>query len=192
MFTDDQLKKMIRKEPISDQYPYPEQDDDLLTKHIQPLLNDFTRANIRYRVASDHFGCGYASYIQIVCWTDQFASVKVVDGERRKSRRGLFVYISRLSPVAAIMNNARQVECFDEAGEVTGCSTQTPIEPKLTIDGKFKPLARDISRILMKHGFTLLQKKFVTQLLPFPADIPTLDRENGTYLVWDAVFYWED
>lgn len=192
MFTNDELKAMIRKELISDQYPYPEDDDDLLEQSLQPLLDDMARANIRYRVSSDHFGSGYASYIQIVCWTDQFVKVKVKDGERKEDRRGLFVFISRLAPVAAIVNNAWQVMCFDELGEETSYSGTMPTYPALSIDKKYKPLARDLSRLLMKHHFTLLQKKFVDKLLPFPAEIPTLDRESGTYLVWDAIFYWRD
>ena len=183
MFTNDELKAMIRKEPISDQYPYPEDDDDLLEQSLQPLLDDMAGANIRYRVSSDHFGSGYASYIQIVCWTDQFVKVKVKDGEREEDRRGLFVFISRLAPVAAIVNNAWQVMCFDELGEETSYSGTMPTYPALSIDKKYKPLARDLSRLLMKHHFTLLQKKFVDKLLPFDAEIPTLDRESGTYLV---------
>lgn len=192
MFTNDELKVMIRREPISEQYPYSEDDDDLLEQSLQPLLDDMARANIRYRVSSNHFGSGYASYIQIVCWTDQFVKVKVKDGERKEDRRGLFVFISRLAPVAAIVNNAWQVMCFDELGEETSYSGTMPTYPALSIDKKYKPLARDLSRLLMKHHFTLLQKKFVDKLLPFPAEIPTLDRESGTYLVWDAIFYWRD
>ena len=192
MFTNDELKAMIRREPISDQYPYPEDDDDLLEQSLQPLLDDMARANIRYRVSSNHFGCGYASYIRIVCWTDQFVKVKEEDGEREEDRRGLFVFISRLAPVAAIVNNAWQVMSFDKLGEEASYSGTMPTYPALSIDNKYKLLARDLSRLLMKHHFTLLQKKFVDKLLPFPAEIPTLDRESGTYLVWDAIFYWED
>ena len=192
MFTNDELKAMICREPISDQYPYPEQDDDLLEQSLQPLLDDMARANICYRVSSNHFGCGYASYIQIVCWTDQFVKVKEEDGEREEDRRGLFVFISRLAPVAAIVNNAWQFASFDETGEEISCGGTMPTYPELSIDKKYKQLARDLSRLLMKHHFTLLQKKFVDKLLPFPAKIPTLDRESGTYLVWDAIFYWRD
>ncbi|OCS83441.1 hypothetical protein [Caryophanon latum] len=80
MFTEQQLKAMIRREPASDRHPYVAQDDGLLEKSLQPLLDDIAQANIRYNVSNDHFGCGYASYIQIVCWTDQFAKMIEQDG----------------------------------------------------------------------------------------------------------------
>ena len=44
MFTNEQLQAMIRREKISVQYPYSEQDDDVLLDYLKPLLADMTRA----------------------------------------------------------------------------------------------------------------------------------------------------
>ncbi|MEE1131436.1 MAG: hypothetical protein UHX00_07435 [Caryophanon sp.] len=192
MFTEQQLKAMIRREPVSDRYPYLEQDDVLLEQSLQPLLDDMTQANIRYNVSNDHFGCGYASYIQIVCWTDQFAKMVEKDGQEEEDRRGLFILISRLAPVAAIVNDAWQFASLDEFGKDTNVGGTMPINPELTIDNKYKPLAKNLSRLLLKHHLTPLQKKFVDKPLPFDEKIRTSARPRGQYLVWDAIFYWDD
>lgn len=42
------------------------------------------------------------------------------DGERKEDRHGLFVLISRLAPVVAIVNDAWQYVRFDENGEEIG------------------------------------------------------------------------
>lgn len=54
---------MIRRDTISEQYPYSEQDDDVLLDYIKPLLADMTRAKIHYAMESNHFGSGYASFV---------------------------------------------------------------------------------------------------------------------------------
>lgn len=192
MFTNDELKAMIRRETISEQYPYSENDDDVLLDYTKPLLADMTRAKIHYTMESNHFGSGYASYIQLVCWTDEFVTVTEEDGEREEDRRGLFVLISRLAPVVAIVNDAWQYERFNENGEETGGGGTMVDFPDLIIDDKYKQLANDLTRLLMKYHFTILQKEDVDKPLPFDEKIPTLSRPRGQYLVWDAVFYWED
>ena len=192
MFTDDQLKQMIRRETISAQYPYSEQDDDVLVDYIKPMLAEMTRAKIYYTMEANHFGSGYASYIQLMCYTDDFVTVTEENGEREEDRRGLFVLISRLAPVVAIVNDAWQYRRFNKNGEDCGGGGTMVDFPELLIDDKYKQLANDLTRLLMKYHFTILQMQDVNKPLPFDEKIRTLSRPQGQYLVWDAVFYWED
>src|SRR5690606_39290186 len=87
-------------------YPYSEQDDDVLVDFIKPLLADMTRAKIRYTMEANHFGSGYASYILLMCYTDDFVTVTEENGEHDEDRRGLFVFITRLAPAAGSVNAA--------------------------------------------------------------------------------------
>ena len=193
MFTNEQLQAMIRREKVSEQYPYSEQDDEVLIDYLKPLLAEMKRAKIRYTMESSHFGSGYASYIQLFCYTDDFVTVTVEDGEREEDRRGLFVLVSRLAPVIAIVNDAWQYVRFDEAGEETGGGGTMVDHPKdLDIEPRFESLSNELVRLFMKYHFTVVQKDDVDKPLPFDAHIPTLSRSKGSYLVWDAVFYWED
>ena len=192
MFTEQQLKAMIHRETISKQYPYSEQDDDVLLNYIKPLLAELSRAKIRYTLEANHFGSGYASYIQLICYTDEFVTITEHNDEREEERHGLFVLISRLAPVAAIVNDAMEFVRFNEDGKKTGAGKTMVDFPALHIDEKYKKLANDITRLLMKYHFTLLQMQDVDKPLPFDEHIHTLSRPKGQYLVWDAIFYWED
>ena len=192
MFTDDQLKAMIRRETISEQYPYSEQNDDVLLDYLKPLFADMTRAKIRYTMEANHFGSGYASYIQLMCYTDDFVVVIDENGEREEDRRGLFVLISRLAPVVAIVDDAWQFASFNELGEEINVGGTMPTDPELSIDDKYKQLANGLTRLFMKYHFTILQQEDVDKPLPFDEKIRTLSRPRGQYLIWDAVFYWED
>jgi len=192
MFTDDQLKAMIRRETISEQYPYSEQNDDVLLDYLKPLFADMTRAKIRYTMEANHFGSGYASYIQLMCYTDDFVVVTDENGEREEDRRGLFVLISRLAPVVAIVDDAWQFASFNELGEEINVGGTMPTDPELSIDDKYKQLANGLTRLFMKYHFTILQQEDVDKPLPFDEKIRTLSRPRGQYLIWDAVFYWED
>lgn len=192
MFTNNELKAMIRHEKISAQYPYSEQNDDALVHYIKPLLADMTRANIRYTIDANHFGSGYASYIQLMCYTDDFVTVTDDGGERHEDRRGLFVLISRLAPVVAIVNDAWQYVRLNEQGEEIGRGGMMVDMPTLIIEDNYRKLANDMTRLLMKYQFTLLQQQDVDHVLPFHAEIPTLLRASGSYLVWDAIFHWTD
>lgn len=192
MFTNDELKKMIRRETISAQYPYSEQDDDVLLDYIKPLLAELTRAKIRYTIEANHFGSGYASYIQLMCYTDDFVTVTEANGEREEDRRGLFVLISRLAPVVAIVNDAWQYRRFNDKGEECGGGGTMVDFPALRIDDNYEPLANTLTRLLMKYHFTMLQLPDVDKPLPFDEQIHTLSRPRGQYFVWDAIFYWED
>ena len=64
--------------------------------------------------------------------------------------------------------------------------------PDLIIEEKYKQLANDLTRLLIKYHFSILQKEDIDKPLPFDEKIRTLYRPRGQYLVWDAVFYWED
>ena len=63
---------------------------------------------------------------------------------------------------------------------------------QLVIEPRFEQLFNALVRIFMKYNFTVLRKEDVELPLPFDADIPTLSRDKRKYLVWDAIFYWED
>lgn len=192
MFTNEQLQAMIRREIISDQYPYSENDDDVLLNYLKPLLAELSRAKIRYTMESNHFGSGYASYIQLLCYTDDFVTVTQNGRFQIEKRQGLHVLISRLAPVIAICDGWEMIE-FDETGaENSRGETMVDHPNELHITQHLESLRNDLIRLFMKYHFTIVQKEDVDKPLPFDAHIPTLSRSRGQYLVWDAVFYWED
>lgn len=192
MFTNEQLMAMIHKEKISEQYPYSENDDEVLLDYLKPLLADLKRVKIRYTMESDHFGSGYASYIQLFCYTDDFLTISENRGFRIEKRQGLHVLISRLSPVIAICNGWEMIEYDETSTENSRGETMVDHPDGLNIVQELKPLRNYLVRLFMKYHFTIVQKEDVNKPLPFDAKIQTLSRPQGQYLMWDAVFYWED
>ena len=192
MFSNEQLQAMIRREKISEQYPYSEKDDEVLVNYLKPLLAELTRAKIRYTIESNHFGSGYASYIKLFCYTDDYVTVTEGVGQRKEERSGLNVLVSRLAPVL-IIGNAWENAYFSQSDEETGGSySMLDNLSDLHIEPQFSKLYNDLVQLFMKYRFTVLQKEDVESPLPFDAHIPTLSRSKGRYLVWDAIFYWED
>ena len=192
LFTNEQLQALIRQEVISEQYPYSTRDEQELKNYLKAILDELERTKIRCKVATDHFGSGYASYIQWFCHEDQHVEVKEYPSKRVEDIQGLHVLISRLTPVIMI-GNANESSTYSLSSEYLGGGNSMLDEPhQLVIEPRFEQLFNALVRMFMKYNFTVLRKEDVELPLPFDADIPTLSRDKRKYLVWDAIFYWED
>ena len=193
MFTNEQLKTMIRQEIISEQYPYSEQDDRVLKNYLKAVLAELAQMKIRYKLEPDHYGSGYASYIQWFVYGDSGVQVDEDSYTRTVNITGLHVLISRLAPVIGIGNADQTSTYFLKTGAYSNGGQSVICEPKdLSVDSTRKQLANQLERLFMKYQFTILRKEDLESPLPFNADIPTIWRKKRDYLVWDAVFYCED
>lgn len=193
MFTIEQLKAMIRQEIISEQYPYSTQDEQELKNYLKAILAELERANIRCNVERDHFGSGYASYIKWFVYEESSIQVEEDRFRRNVETQGLHVLISRLAPVVVMGNGEEFRSYLRTTGAELGSGQSILSRPgELNIDPTLQKLANQVERLFMKYQFTILRKEDLDKPLPFDADIPTLWCDKGEYLVWDAVFYWED
>lgn len=192
MFSNDELNAMIQQKVISEQYPYSEKNDEVLLNYLKPLLAEMKRANIHYIVESDHFGSGYASYIKVLCYKDEFVETTDNIYGYTKNIKGLQVLVGRLAPVIVIGGASENTD-YAPTGKVLSGSSQMLDGPRdLLIEPQFEPLYNTLVRLFMKYHFTLLQKEELEGPFSYEGHIPTLSREQGRYLVWDAIFYWED
>lgn len=194
MFSNGQLKAMIRLQVISDQYPYSEQDDEELKNYLKALQAEIKREKWQCEVESDHFGSGYASYMKWFVYEQSNVRVTEDPWKCTVEVKGLHVLISRLAPVFVIGNGERwstYLRMTDAAlsGGKSGISKPDDIE----LDPEFQSMAQKLEQLFMKYHFTILRKEDLSSPLPFDADIPTIWRDkHEQYLTWDAVFYWED
>lgn len=188
MFTVEALQAMIRQEFISEQYPYSEQDDRELYRYVKPLIAELERGGIRCKVGEDHFDSGYASYIQLFIYEDAAIVEEVKPHTRSEDIYGFHVLISRLAPVAVIGNANEWGSYSIETGESrSGGRSMISTPQDVKVDPPYEQLANTLERMLMKYQFTILRQEDLDAPLPFEADIPTIFREKGQYLVWDAV-----
>lgn len=69
------------------------------------------------------------------------------------------MYGSRLAPVVAIVNEAWQWRRFNDKGEDSGGGGTMVDFPELRIDDKYKQLANDLTRLLMKYDFAITRRR---------------------------------
>lgn len=189
MFTEAQLKAFIQGEVVGDRYPYDTPEEQVLINYLNPIQEEMKRQHIQCRLASDHFDSGYASYIQLLCYEKEH---QLIEGNE-VTIKGLHVLVSRLAPVIVI-GQAEETSCYDEDGEEETSSYTLLSHPQqLELETtSLQQLAQKLERLFMKYHLTILHKEDVDKALPFKAKIPTIFRKPKDYLIWDAIFYWED
>lgn len=192
LFTNDQLEAMIRQEIISDMYPYSTGDEQALKNYLKAILAELKRSNIHCKVEIDHFGSGYASYIQWFCYEDAHLEMKQAKATRTEDIRGLYVLISRLAPIIVIGPGDESTTYSLTGDYLSGGKSVLDSPFQLDIETPFHQLYNKLLQLFMKYNYTVLQKEDLEYPLPFDTVIPTLSRKKGQYLMWDAIFYWED
>ena len=192
MFTNEELQKLLRREMLSGAYPYEAEDEQAVIAYLNRIEAELKREKIRVHAESLHFGSGYASYIQWCCYTDSDVTVEQGKYGWRDNIEGIAVAISTLAPVVLMGRMTKSITYNEKGNETGGSYTLFSRVENLTIEEKYLPLVKKLERIFMKYSYTILRKEDVAKPLPFDADIPTILRDKRDYLVWDAIFYWED
>lgn len=192
MFSIDELKSLINGEMISEIYPYSSRNELEVAHYLKRMAAELKREKIQVIEEPAHFGSGYASYVEWCCYEDAHKAVYENEHTRTVEIEGLAVAISRLAPVVLIGRMTRS-DTFTKDGEcLNGGKTFFSQPSDLQIEPAFEPLVQKLERLFMKYQYTILRNEDVSRLLPFQADIPTILRDKKEYLVWDAIFYWED
>ena len=194
VFTEEQLKTLIKGEMIGELYPYNTNDKQAVLNYIKIIQAEIARIpNVHCEPDRLDFGSGYASYVEWSIYTDNEVEVSENHDLRTIEKEGLMVDISLLSPVILIGTGSKSDTIRIETDEkIGGGKTFFSQVADLEIPEKYAALKSIVERIFMKHHYTILQKEDVTPRLPFKAEIPTLLRDPHEYLIWDAIFYWED
>ena len=194
VFTDEQLQSLINGKMVGERYPYDTNDEQAVLNYLKRVQADFDRMpNIQCEPDRLHFGSGYASYVEWFIYRKDEVSEREENGLRNVEKEGLMVDISLLSPVILIGTGFKSDSIHIETGEkVSGAKSFFSDVVNLEIPEKYTELISIIERTFMKYHYTILRKEDVIPRLPFQADIPTLHREPHQYLIWDAIFYWED
>lgn len=201
-FTNEQLQKMIAKEPVGDSYPYYTKDENQIEKYIKDLFYKFNRSkSIQCEAMFDHYGSGYASYVDFFFYKRDGSSVlskKYIEKDSLTSFEidGLVLYISRLAPVAIFGKDIRSKAILETSkGKkeyFSGFSMLSQSQEVIKeVPGKWKDNFREIKLKLDEAGYMILDKTYLEQPLPFKAKIETFTHSNQ-YKLFDAIFYWMD
>lgn len=196
IFTDEQLKELINGNPIGIIFPYDTKNEVEIEAHIRRLYYRIKRIpNIICEAEWDHFGSGYASFVEFFCYEmEHVKRVTTPYGIEEVEIEGVLVNISRLAPVAIFGDDERSKTIRIETGEeIGGCGGSIMGGYQLeNVKDRFQPMIRHLTNALAEFNYDVLPIELLNQTLPFKAKIPTIYSEPREYSIADAIFYWED
>ncbi len=77
MFTNEQLKALIRGEMVGEHYPFCTNNDEEVEAHIKRLYYGISRIpGITCEAVWDNFGSGYASFVEYFCYRKEDVTVE--------------------------------------------------------------------------------------------------------------------
>lgn len=201
-FTSEQLQTIISEKPIGNSYPYNTKDDKEIEKYI---LNLFYSLNcsplIKCSSEFNHYGSGYASYVDFFCYKKEDCSILQKDYSQKSNVstieiEGFVIYVSRLAPVAVIGIDTRYHTVEKLENRKNGfLGAFTFLQAKDVISTPPNTLAEEFREVVTKlqdSEYTILDRDYVSQSLPFKAQIPTILSVERDYRIFDAIFYWMD
>ncbi|GIN21203.1 hypothetical protein [Siminovitchia fordii] len=151
--------------------------------------------NLVCEVEWDHFGSGYASFVEFFCYQkDDAVTVEEKYGRREIKTEGIIIDICRLAPVAIMGQDDRYKTIRIETHEIVGGAYGSLLGStnQLNLSEKFRTSEEKLKQALKEFDYELLEAEKMNQPLSFKTKIPTIYCEPGEYLVIDAIFYWED
>ena len=197
MFSNEQLQELIEGEIVGNKFPYDDKNNEQeIEAHIRRLFHRINRIpNLVCEAEWNHFGSGYASFIEFFCY--QKEDVIVVEekhGIREIKTEGIIIDICRLAPVVIMGEDDRYQTVRIETNEVVSGASGSILDgpQRLFVSEEFQGIARKLKQALKEYDYELLNAEMLHQPLSFQTKIPTIYNEPGKYLVIDAIFYWED
>jgi hypothetical protein len=185
MYTDQELKSVIDGNSIGSFFPYQGGSELEIESYIKTIVADLDRSAI-IKADADYsmYGSGYASYVDIFCYKKDNTSTVQKGGVYYLD--GIQIFISRLAPVAVFgKENRSKHKHGGSFGFIRPNSVGT------TPEGDWEYFVDEIKRKLASYNISLLNKRYVSQVLHFETKITTI-LDDGEYKIFDAFFYWED
>ena len=196
MFSNQQLRDLIAGKVVGSSFPYDTVNEQEIEAHIRRLFHRINRIpNLICEAEWNHFGSGYASFVEFFCYMKEDVIVVAEKNGRREERtKGIIVDICRLAPVAIMGEDDRcKMICIETNEEIGGAySTLLEGPRRLYLSEKFQRIEWKLKQALKEFDYELLEAERINKRLPFQAKIPTLYRVPREYLIMDAIFYWED
>lgn len=173
-------------------YPWSTGREDTIESGIVALLKQLAaRKRLETQISANHYGSGYASYID--CWlyrdTPEFRVSRYGDGWTAFD--GLVVLISRHAPLFALGSGGKAWRPRGSSGAV-GASYQLHLEdldrfPRDAV----RELIDPVSEFFESAGLARARREELEPLLDADVDIPTV-LGGRPYRIFDALFHWED
>ncbi|MEK3934404.1 hypothetical protein MKY41_03720 [Sporosarcina sp. FSL W7-1349] len=196
MFSHEQLQDLIEGKIVGNKFPYDTKNEQEIEAHIRRLFHRINRIpNVVCEAEWDHFGSGYASFVEFFCYQkEDVIVVEEKSGRRMIKTDGIIVDICRLASVAIMGEDDRYKTIQIETDEIVGGAYGSLLGGlnSLKVSGKFRKIAEKLKQVLKEFDYELLEAEEMNQPLPFQTKIRTIYSRPKEYVVKDAIFYWED
>lgn len=196
MFSNEQLQNLLAGKIVGNQFPYDTKEEKEVEAHIRRLYYRICRIpNLVCEAEWNHFGSGYASFVEFFCYRKEDVTFFEKQGNSRTLKtKGIIIDICRLAPVAIMGEDDRYKTICTETNELVGGAYGSLLDSptRLNVGEKFQTLAKELKQALVEFDYELLETRKINQPLSFQTKIPTIYRRPKDYLVLDAIFYWID
>jgi len=182
---EDVVARLVAAHQCTSKPPWSPRNDDAIEHELERVVKALAaELNVEFRAEFDHYGSGYASFVDAWLFRRDSSFRKSVGADHFT---GLVVLLSRLTPIY----------CFLE-GEKTWASNGSASSYLPAFEGvdalgtdAVATLSRQVEQWLEGQGYVRLRKPALDRLLPEGVAVPTI-LTDGPYREFDALFHWED
>ena len=184
-FSSVEIERLIQGQPVREPLPFDPANDEALRRFYEGLVRQIEREqSLRSRVEWNHYGSGYASFIE--AWFYPADDRARLSG-REEGHTGLVVLLSRLS------------RCFvlgqDEKRWSSDGSGSAGLPNFSTVDDithpAILPFVAPVTALLTAAGLQRLHRQDLAAPLPDTLRVPTI-LTDLPFRQFDALFHWED
>ncbi len=184
-FNTAEVERLIKGRPIREPLPFDPTNDEAIRQYYEGLVQRIEREqNLRSRVEWNHYGSGYASFIE--AWFYPADDSARLTG-REEHHVGLVVLLSRLSRHFVLGQDEKRWSADGSgSGGLPNFSTVDDITYPAIL-----PLVAPLTALLTAAGLQRLRRHDLAAPLPGTPQVPTI-LTDLPFRQFDALFHWED
>lgn len=189
-FSNDILKRIIDVRTVEEFYPYTGESfaeiGNEVDYFIKQVVNQFKNSKvITIETEFDHYGSGFASYVDVFITKKDGSSIKEIDDITWI--QGVSLYLCRLAPVAVFGKNEKTKD--KNGGGSFGFLREDNVGT--TPEGNWEEIIDEVTNVLKQNQIQLLNRDLIMKPLEFEIEIHTILKDSN-YNIFDVLFYWED
>ena len=180
-----EVGRLIQGQPVREPLPFDPANDGAIRHFYEGLVRQIERAQgLRARVEWNHYGSGYASFIE--AWFYPADDRARLPG-REEGHAGLVVLLSRLSRCFVLGQDEKRwsADGSGSAGLPNFSTVDDITHPAIL------PFVAPVTALLTVAGLQRLHRQDLAAALPETLQVPTILTELP-FRQFDALFYWQD
>ena len=179
-----EIGRLIQGRPIREPLPFDPANDEAVRRFYGGLVARIEREqDLRSRVEWNHYGSGYASFIE--AWFYPADDRARLPG-REEGHAGLVVLFSRLSRCFVLGQDEKRWSPDGGSAGLPNFSTVDDITHPALL-----PFAGPVTALLTAAGLERLRRQDLAVPLPDTIQVPTI-LTDPPFRQFDALFHWED